>query len=63
MADERRVPEGRGVTWRAVLTGVALVAVISIVSPWAIMTAKGSQLTSNAIPIIAVFLLAVLVLK
>ncbi|MBT3374656.1 MAG: hypothetical protein HN406_03610 [Lentisphaerae bacterium] len=50
-----------GISLRAVLTGTVLVAIISIVSPWAIMTVKGSQLTSNAIPIIAVFLLALLV--
>ncbi|MFH1567946.1 MAG: DUF6785 family protein [Gemmatimonadota bacterium] len=51
----------RAVTWRAVLVGAGLVGVISIVSPWAVMMVKGSQLTSNAIPIIAVFLLAVVV--
>ena len=45
---------GRGVTWRAVLTGAVLVAGISIISPWAILVVKGSQLTSNAIPIVAV---------
>lgn len=54
-------PSSRAVTWRSVLTGAALVGVISIVSPWAVMMVKGSQLTSNAIPIIAVFLLALLV--
>ena len=32
-------------------------AAISVVSPWAILAVKGSQLTSNAIPVIAVFLL------
>ena len=48
---------GRGVTLRAVLAGAALVAAISVVSPWAILAVKGSQLTSNAIPVIAVFLL------
>ncbi len=47
----------RGVTLRAVLAGAALVAAISVVSPWAILAVKGSQLTSNAIPVIAVFLL------
>ena len=47
----------RGVTFRAVLIGALLVAVISVVSPWAVLVVKGSQLTSNAIPIIAVFLL------
>ena len=47
----------RAVTFRAVLAGAFLVAVISVVSPWAVLVVKGSQLTSNAIPIIAVFLL------
>ena len=47
----------RGVTLRAVIAGAALVAAISVVSPWAILAVKGSQLTSNAIPVIAVFLL------
>ncbi|MFC1526554.1 DUF6785 family protein [Candidatus Latescibacterota bacterium] len=61
MVDEQQVAARRGVTWRALLTGTALVAVISIMSPWAVMMVKGSQLTSNAIPIIAVFLLALLV--
>ena len=46
-----------GVTIRSTLTGLVLVASISIISPWAILIVKGSQLTSNAIPIIAVFLL------
>lgn len=32
-------------------------AVISVMSPWAVLVVKGSQLTSNAIPIVAVFLL------
>lgn len=52
------------VTWRAVLTGTVLVGAISIVSPWSILMVKGSQLTSNAIPIIAVvflFLLTIVV--
>ena len=43
-----------GVTWRSVLTGTVLVAAISIISPWAVLMVKGSQLTSNAIPIITV---------
>ena len=47
----------RGVTPRAVLFGLVLVGVISVMSPWAILVVKGSQLTSNAIPIIAIFLL------
>ncbi|MDA0337979.1 MAG: hypothetical protein O2782_22650 [bacterium] len=46
-----------GVTFRATLTGALLVAMISVISPWAVLVVKGSQLTSNAIPIIAVFLL------
>ena len=52
---------GRAVTWRAVLTGAVLVAGISIFSPWAILVVKGSQLTSNAIPIIAVLFFFALV--
>ena len=36
------------------LTGAVLVGAISLLSPWAILLVKGSQLTSNAIPIIAV---------
>jgi hypothetical protein len=40
------------VTWRAVLTGAVLVFAISVISPWAVLVVKGSQLTSNAIPII-----------
>ena len=58
------IPSSSGVTWRAVLTGAVLVGAISIISPWAILMVKGSQLTSNAIPIIAVlffFLLTILV--
>ena len=43
-----------GVSLRAVLTGALLVGAISLISPWAILVVKGSQLTSNAIPIIAV---------
>jgi len=49
-----------GVTWRSVLTGAALVGVISVMSPWAVLMVKGSQLTSNAIPIIAVFCFALI---
>jgi hypothetical protein len=54
---------------RAVAVGLVLVGAISLISPWAILMVKGSQLTSNAIPIIAVLLfffvvaLAVPVLK
>lgn len=47
----------RGVTPKAVLFGLVLVGAISVISPWAILVVKGSQLTSNAIPIIAIFLL------
>ena len=47
----------QGVTSRSVLTGALLVAAISVLSPWAILVVKGSQLTSNAIPIVAIFLL------
>ena len=49
-------PPSSGVTWRAVLIGAILVGAISIISPWAVLAVKGSQLTSNAIPIIAVLL-------
>ncbi|MBT6628655.1 MAG: hypothetical protein HOB49_16705, partial [Gemmatimonadetes bacterium] len=44
-------------TARSLLFGTCLVAAISVLSPWAILVVKGSQLTSNAIPIIAIFLL------
>lgn len=59
----------RATSLRAVLVGLGLVFAISLISPWAILMVKGSQLTSNAIPIIAVLLfffvvaLAVPVLK
>ena len=46
-----------GVSGRAVLTGSLLVGAISVVSPWAILIVKGSQLAGNAVPIIAVFFL------
>ncbi|MBT4496405.1 MAG: hypothetical protein HOC74_01710, partial [Gemmatimonadetes bacterium] len=49
-------PATSGVTWRSVLTGAFLVGAISIISPWAVLMVKGSQLTSNAIPIITVIL-------
>ena len=39
---------------RALLTGVVLVAAISLISPWAVLIVKGSLLTGNAIPVIAV---------
>lgn len=61
MSEAAHQHESRAVTWRSVLTGTVLVGIISVMSPWAVMMVKGSQLTSNAIPIIAVFLLAVLV--
>ena len=51
-----------GVSLRAVLTGVFFVLAISLISPWAILMVQGSQLTSNAIPIIAVALLFVVTL-
>lgn len=50
------------VTWRAMLLGAALVGAISVISPWAVLMVKGSQLTSNAIPVIAVVFLFVLTL-
>ena len=46
----------RGVSWRAVLIGILLVGFMSVVSPWAVLMVKGSQLTTNAVPILAVFL-------
>ena len=46
----------RGVTARSVLAGATFVGIISVVSPWAILVVKGSQLTSNAIPAIAIFI-------
>ena len=46
-----------GVSGRAALTGAVLVGAISIISPWAILIVKGSQLAGNAVPIIAVFFL------
>ena len=49
-----------GVTLRAVFIGVILVLAISLISPWAILLVKGSQLTSNAIPLIAVLFLFLL---
>ena len=49
-----------GVTPRAVLMGIVLVLAISFISPWAILLVKGSQLTSNAIPLIAILFLFLL---
>ncbi len=51
-----------GVTWRAVLLGAVFVFAISLLSPWAVLMVQGSQLTSNAIPLIAVALLFVVTL-
>ena len=51
-----------GVSARAVLTGALLVLAISLLSPWAILMVQGSQLTSNAIPIVAISLLFLLTL-
>ena len=48
-------------SWRSVATGSVLVAAISVISPWAILVVKGSQLTSNAIPIITVVMFFALV--
>ena len=45
---------------RALLTGVVLVAAISLISPWAVLIVKGSLLTGNAIPVIAVLFFFVL---
>ena len=44
----------------ALLTGVVLVAAISLISPWAVLIVKGSLLTGNAIPVIAVLFFFVL---
>ncbi|MBT6145068.1 MAG: hypothetical protein HOH74_06545, partial [Gemmatimonadetes bacterium] len=48
------------VSLRAVCTGGALCAAISVLSPWAALLHKSSELTSNAIPVIAVVSLFVL---
>ena len=45
---------------RALLTGVVLVAAISLISPWAVLIVKGSLLTGNAIPVIGVLFFFVL---
>ncbi|MBT4498847.1 MAG: hypothetical protein HOC74_14055 [Gemmatimonadetes bacterium] len=50
-----------GVSLRAVLIGAVLTAAISVISPWGALLVKGSELTSNAIPIIAVLFLFALV--
>lgn len=51
----------RGFSWRALVLGAILSGVISVVSPWASLLYKGSELTSNAIPLLAVTLLFALV--
>lgn len=43
------------------LVGTALVAAISLICPWGFLVVKGSQLASNALPLIAVLFLLVLV--
>ena len=48
------------VTPRALGLGALAVLAISLLSPWAVLMVQGSQLTSNAIPIIAVVLLLLL---
>ena len=48
------------VSLRAIVTGLTFVFAISLISPYAVLMVKGSQLTSNAIPIIAVTILFVL---
>ncbi len=50
-----------GTSWRAVLLGAGLVGAISLISPWAFLVVKGSQLASNAIPLIAVLFFLALV--
>lgn len=45
------------VSLRAVMVGAALTGAISTISPWAALLYKGSELTSNAIPLIAVVFL------
>lgn len=60
MSTDPAIHPPAGVTVRAVLIGVILVLAISFISPWAILLVKGSQLTSNAIPIIAVLFLFLL---
>ncbi len=58
--EETKPRRASGVTLRAVLTGAVLVGVISVLSPWAILYVKGSQLTSSSIPIISVLFLLIL---
>ena len=49
--------EKSSVSLRAIITGLTFVFAISLISPYAVLMVKGSQLTSNAIPIIAISLL------
>ena len=49
-------PAARAVSLRAAATGAVLVGAMSVVSPWAVLVVKGSQLTTNAVPAMAVFL-------
>ncbi len=49
-------PTARAVSLRAACTGAALVTAMSVVSPWAVLVVKGSQLTTNAVPAMAVVL-------
>ena len=53
-------PQSPAFSLRAVLTGLLLVGAISVLSPWGILIVKGSQITSNAIPLIAVLFLFLL---
>ena len=53
-------PQPPAFSLRAVLTGLLLVGAISVLSPWGILIVKGSQITSNAIPLIAVLFLFLL---
>ena len=50
-----------GTSWRAVLLGTVLVGAISLICPWGFLVVKGSQLASNAMPLIAVLFLLILV--
>ena len=47
----------KAISLRAVVVGACLTAAISVVSPYAALLYKGSELTSNAIPLIAVVFL------
>ena len=52
-----KMSDRSSVSLRAVITGLIFVFAISLISPYAVLMVKGSQLTSNAIPIIAITLL------